>query len=117
MKNLNLEQRRGRSPNPDPNAPWKNYNLPPCYLLSIVLRTTDPEDGSIIEQHTWTAGRSQGAAIRKWKTANPVLAASLHSYTLVTPVKGARVLYPELLKKGPRVKVRDEALLKCAVGL
>lgn len=103
-----------RSPNPA-DAPNKNYNLPKCHLVKLTLRCQDPE---LPDRETWAAGPgSEGCVLRRWKKENPTLAALLVSHQLVTPKREARVLYPYLQPKGPRVEVADANLERAAKNM
>ncbi len=91
-------------------------DTPRSAFVSITLQYID-EDGVVLRSQTWTWGFGTAAVVlRRWRRAHPTLAASEVDHA-VTSDGPKRVTYIGLAPLGPRVKVKDVALARCAVGL
>ncbi len=105
-----------------------NPNFPPARtqpvtVLVLTLVTLDDE-GQEMTTTTWTSGPNEHGALRAWKRHNPVLAANLRQYDVLTPKPKTMFRDHQRLKLpvwtsriGDRVEVRDVALETCAAGL
>lgn len=85
-------------------------------FLALICEFCD-DAGDLIRTQTWTCGHAAAPAVlRRWKRENPVMASSLVEHVVLTAGRH-KVVYDGLTPLGPRVKVRDRALERAAVGL
>lgn len=84
-------------------------------FVRLVMEFIDG-DGDAVRTETWTIGTTVRGALGAWKRQHPMMAQNLVEHEVVTAGK-RRVIYEGLAPLGPRVKVKDVALERVAVGL
>lgn len=88
----------------------------PHAFVIVTLEIVDAEGDALrVETWAWGAGTPQ-AVLRRWSANHPAMEAHRIGTSVVTAAP-AKIVYDALRPVGSRVKVRDRALEKVAVGL